>query len=109
MAHSKIRCLCEGAILIAAAQILSFIKLWQMPWGGTIVLAMVPPVLYAVRWGPGPGLLAGFVLGMLQLLSEGGFAIGWQSIIGDYLLAFTALGLAGFARGKKGSVFTGTQ
>ena len=26
---------------------------------------------------------------------HGGFAIGWQSIIGDYLLAFTVLGLAG--------------
>lgn len=108
MAHSKIRCLCEGAVLIAAAQILSFIKLWKMPWGGDVVLSMVPLMLYAVRWGIGPGLLAGFIFGLLQFLTDGGIAIGWQSIVGDYLLAFTALGLAGLARGKKGNVFTGT-
>lgn len=46
--------LTEGALMIAAAQILSYIKLWRMPWGGSVVLAMVPLVLFAVRraWEP---------------------------------------------------------
>jgi len=70
---------------------------------------MVPIVLYAVRWGIVPGLLAGFVFGILQFVFDGGFAIGWQSIIGDYLLAFTAIGLAGLVkREKKGAIYTGT-
>lgn len=102
------RMLCEGAILVAVAQILSLIKLWEMPWGGSVVLAMVPLILFAVRWGLGSGLLAGFAFGVLQFLFDGGFAIGWQSIIGDYLLAFTVLGLAGVMRGKPGSVYVGT-
>lgn len=102
------RMLCEGAILVAVAQILSLIKLWEMPWGGSVVLAMVPLILFAVRWGLGPGLLASFAFGVLQFLFDGGFAIGWQSIIGDYLLAFAVLGLSGLMKGKKGGVYLGT-
>ena len=87
MKKSKLtlRALTEGAILIAAAQVLSYLKLWRMPWGGSITLAMVPIILYAVRWGLGPGLLAGFVYGVMQFMFDGGIALGWQSIIGDYL------------------------
>ncbi|MDD6238153.1 MAG: energy-coupled thiamine transporter ThiT [Oscillospiraceae bacterium] len=105
---NNLRRLCEGAIMVAIAQILSYIKLWEMPWGGSIVLAMGPIILFSVRWGLGSGLLAGFVFGVLQFMFDGGFAIGWQSIIGDYLLAFTVLGLAGLMKGKKLGVFWGT-
>lgn len=98
----------EGALMVAAAQILSMIKLWEMPWGGSIVLAMVPIILFAVRWGLGSGLMAGFVFGVLQFTFDGGFALGWQSIIGDYLVAFTVLGLAGAVKGKKFAPFIGT-
>ena len=103
-----LRCLCEGAIMVVVAQILSYIKLWEMPWGGSICLAMLPIFLYACRWGIGPGLLSGFVFGVLQFMFDGGFAIGWQSIIGDYLVAFTVLGFAGLFHGKTSSVFVGT-
>lgn len=106
--RKRTRMLTEGALMVAAAHILGMIKLWEMPWGGTIVLAMVPLVLYAVRWGLGPGLLAGAASGLLLLTTEGGFAIGWQSILGDYVVAMMALGLAGLAKGRKGGVFTGT-
>ena len=103
-----LRALTEGAIFVAAAQVLSMIKLWEMPWGGSVTLAMVPILFYAVRWGLTPGLLAAFVFGVLQFTFDGGFAIGWQSIVGDYLLAFGVLGLAGLAHGKKNGIFTGT-
>ena len=110
MKKSKLtlRALTEGAVMVAVAQVLSMLKLWEMPWGGSVTLAMIPILLYAVRWGLVPGLLSGFVFGVLQFAFDGGFAIGWQSIIGDYLLAFTVLGLAGLAHGKKGGIFTGT-
>ncbi len=108
MNHRKLRSLCEGAVLLAAAQVLSYIKLWEMPWGGSVVLSMIPLVLYAVRWGLGSGLLAGFAFGVLQFVFDGGFALGWQSIIGDYLLAFAVLGFAGLAARRTYGVFTGT-
>lgn len=104
----KLRMLTEGAVFVAAAQILSYIRLWQMPYGGSIALAMLPILFFAVRWGFGPGLLAGFVFGILQFVFDGGFAIGWQSIIGDYLVAFAALGFAGLAYHKKGGIIWGS-
>ena len=106
--NKKLRALVEGAIMVAIAQVLSYIKIWEMPWGGSVVLSMIPLGLFAVRWGLGSGLLAGFVYGVLQFTFDGGFAIGWQSILGDYLVAFTVLGFAGLVRGKKNGIFTGT-
>ena len=106
--YRTVRMLCEGAVLVVIAQILGYIKLWQMPWGGSVCLSMLPIFLFACRWGVASGLLSGFVLGVLQFVYDGGFALGWQSIIGDYLVAFTVLGLAGlFARKEKG-IFVGT-
>lgn len=106
--HTYVRALVEGAIMVAVAEVLSFIKLWEMPWGGSIVLSMVPLVLYAVRWGLPQGLLASFVFGLLQLIFDGAFAYGWQSILGDYLVAFTVLGLAGLFRRQKPGVILGS-
>ena len=44
--------------------------------------------------------MSGFVLGVLQFMFDGGIALGWQSIIGDYLVAFTVLGVGGLFRNK---------
>jgi len=106
--HRSIRMLCEGAIMVVLAQLLGYLKLWQMPWGGTICLVMLPIFLYACRWGLGAGLMSGLVLGILQFIFDGGIALGWQSIIGDYLLAFLVLGLAGLFHGNPSSLFLGT-
>ncbi|MBE6926277.1 MAG: proton-coupled thiamine transporter YuaJ [Ruminococcaceae bacterium] len=106
--HLRIQSLCEGAILVAVAQILGYIKLFPMwPNGGSITLAAFPIALYAVRWGVGRGLLAGFVFGILQLLMDEAYAWGWQSMLLDYLVAFTPLGLAGLFKGKKWGIFPG--
>ena len=100
--HNTVRALVEGAIFVAMAEILgTFPKLWHMPEGGSVTLMMLPIVIYALRWGLGRGLLAGFALGVLDFMLGGGFAIGWQSILGDYVVALTALGLAGVGH-KKG-------
>ena len=100
--------LAEGAVMVALAQILSYIKLFgDLPNGGSITLAAVPIVLYAVRWGLGPGLLAGFALGLLQMVFDGAYAWGWQSMLLDYLVAYTPLGLAGLFKGKSWGVFPG--
>ena len=79
--HRKVRMLTEGAVCIALAEILSFIPLYKMPWGGSVDLAMLPIILYCVRWGFGAGMVASFAHAVLQTLFEGGIAIGWQSII----------------------------
>ncbi len=102
------RMLCEGAIMVALAQILSYIKLMELPNGGSLTPAMFPILLFALRWGLKDGLLAGFVFGLLQLIFDGAYAWGWQSMLLDYLLAFTPLGLAGLFKGKAWGIFPGT-
>ena len=98
--HFWLRRLCEGAMLIALAQILSFIPLYKFPWGGSIDLAMLPILLFCVRWGFGPAMIASTAHAILQTMFEGGIAIGWESIIGDFLVAYMVLGLAGLFKGK---------
>ena len=106
--RTRVRMLCEGALLVAAAQILSYVKFLELPNGGSLTPAMFPVLLFAVRWGWKDGLLGGLVLGILQFMFDGGFALGWQFILGDYLLVFTALGLAGVFRGRRWGIFAGT-
>ncbi len=106
--HYTTRMLTEAAMMVALAQVLSYVKLAEAPNGGSITPAMLPILLYAVRWGVKPGLLAGFVFGLLQLIFDGAYAWGWQSMLLDYLVAFTPLGLAGLFKGKKWGIFVGT-
>ena len=96
--HRSIQALTEGAILIAAAEVLSFLPLYKLPWGGSIDFAMLPVLLFCARWGFGPGMLVSCAHAILQTLFEGGIAIGWESIIGDFLLAYAVLGAAGLFR-----------
>ena len=98
--HKSLRALTVGAIFIALAEILSFLPLYKLPWGGSIDFAMLPILLFCVRWGFGPGMITATAHAILQTLFEGGIAIGWQSIIGDFLVAYMVLGLAGLFRGK---------
>ena len=108
--HLRIRALCEGAALLAMAVVLNYLSkvvFANMPNGGSVSLAMFPILLYAHRWGLGRGLLLGFAYGTLDMLLDGGYAWGWQSILLDYLLAYTALGLGGVFRGKVWGIFPG--
>ena len=102
-----LRALTEGAIFVALAQVISYLKLFELPQGGSITVAMLPIFLYCARWGFGHGILASFVYSVLQLLLDGAYAWGWQSMLGDYIIAFSVLGLAGLFHGKKGGFFTG--
>ena len=82
-ASLALRAICEGAIFIAAATVLSLIPIWKMPQGGSFDLAMLPSIIFCVRWGLGPSLAAGFVYGVIQFMLDGGIALGWPSILGD--------------------------
>ena len=106
--HLYVRMLCEGAILLAMGLVLNALKLYQFPNGGSVDLAMIPIFFFAIRWGAGPGLLVGFAFGLLQMFIDGAIAWGWQSLLLDYLVAFTPLGLAGLFRYRKGGIFAGT-
>jgi thiamine transporter len=75
--------------MLALALVLNALKLYQFPNGGSIDLAMIPIFFFALRWGCGWGLLEGFLFGLLQMFIDGAVAWGWQSLLLDYLVAFT--------------------
>ncbi len=102
----KSRKLIECALLIAIATVLSMIKIAQMPYGGSVTIAsMLPLVLIAYRHGLGWGLGSGFVYGIIQQLlglKNLSYVTTWQSVLAvillDYLVAFLVLGFGGVFR-----------
>ena len=102
--HNNVRTLVEAALMIALATVLSLFPL-SLAWtrGGSItLLSMLPIIMMSLRHGLKWGLGTAFLYSLIQ------FAMGISNLaycqtlgaqIGcvllDYLLAFTALGLAG--------------
>ena len=67
--YSKTRILVECALMIAIGTVLSNIKFFTMPNGGSItLLSMLPFVLVSFRHGVKWGLFTGLVNACLQML-----------------------------------------
>ena len=60
--------LVEGALMIAMAFVLSYIKLYDMPMGGSITLEMIPLVIMGLRHGVKWGTFTAAVHGIIQLI-----------------------------------------
>lgn len=92
------RMIANAALCIALAFILSYVKLYEMPQGGSVTLAsMLPIFMFAYAYGVAPGMAVGFAYGLLQFVQGGWFVHPMQFLL-DYPLAFAMLGLAGIAR-----------
>ena len=95
------RMIAFGALSIALSFVLSCVRLYRMPQGGSVTPgSMLPIMLFSAAYGAGPGALVGLLYGVLQYLQGGWFANVWQFAL-DYLLAFAALGLVGLFRSDK--------
>lgn len=99
--------LTEAAMMIALATVLSFLKVVKYPWGGSVtILSMLPIVLYSIRRGVWRGLAASFTYSLIQLFLSLAEVVSWgmtpAALIGclllDYVLPFTLLGVAGCFR-----------
>lgn len=105
---SRTRRLTEMAVCIAMAVVCSFLKVWEMPQGGSVALTMVPILFIAQKRGMLTGMLCGGVYGVLSLLIAG-VIYHPASILLDYVLAFGALGIAGaFGKGVRGILLGST-
>ena len=86
----------EAIVLVSLSAALNSIKLYQLPYGGSVTLAGMVPVLWlSLRRGPVVGTYAGIVLGLVVMMIEP-FLYYPAQVLLDYPLAFGALGLAGF-------------
>lgn len=91
------------AMAIALGTILSNIKLFHFPTGGSItLLSMLIICLPGYFFGLAAGLLTGVAYGILQLIIDPYVLYPMQLVV-DYFLAFGALGLSGlFCNAKHG-------
>ena len=101
--NSRLYALSECAILVALSFVLSLVKIFEMPFGGSVtLLSMLPVCVAALRNGAKWGLLSAFTYSLTQALMSG--AAGWGLSVKvlivcyllDYIVAFTVLGLCGF-------------
>ncbi|MEE0741752.1 MAG: energy-coupled thiamine transporter ThiT [Emergencia sp.] len=96
-----------SALLIALATVLGQIKLFEMPYGGTVtVFSMLPLALCGYLLGTRRGVIAGFCVGLLNLIF-GPYVIHPIQLLVDYPFAFGALGLAGVFSDKKNGLVKG--
>ncbi|MBE6023911.1 MAG: energy-coupled thiamine transporter ThiT [Cellulosilyticum sp.] len=86
-----------GGICMSISFVLSYIRIFHLPQGGSITLAsMFPLVLYSMLFGPMAGIVAGIAYGFLQLIQDM-WVINIAQLLLDYPLAFGCIGLAGLA------------
>ena len=91
-----------GGVCLALAFVLSQLKLFEMPMGGTVTPASTLPIIvYGVAFGPVWGFVIAFIFSLLQLI--GGWLVTPFQVILDYTIGYTALGFAGFAALKADS------
>lgn len=107
MKNSKLHTMVECAILIALSFVLSLFKIFEMPFGGSVTpLSMLPVCLIGFMFGPKWGFGSAFIYSLLQMISSQVFSWGLTPlvlivcILADYIVAFTALGITGFFKGK---------
>lgn len=102
MSNKKLVILMECAIMIALATILSIIQPIKLPFGGSVTIAsMVPLVIISYRHGLKWGLATGFTHGLLQMVVGEFYAPPTKTILAfalvvllDYVIAYTVIGSA---------------
>ncbi|MBQ8428291.1 MAG: energy-coupled thiamine transporter ThiT [Clostridia bacterium] len=92
------RSLAYAGVCAGMSYALSYIKLWDMPQGGSVTLvSLLPLMVYAYIFGVKKGVFVGFVYGTLQAVQDP-WIIHFAQFILDYPVAFAAAGLAGLLK-----------
>lgn len=102
--------LVTSGIFIGLGTVLSMIKVFALPFGGSVTLFSMVPLLilsymYGVRWG----LLSATVYGVLQMILGATMSQAFAGLDGlsvlimallDYIIAYVVIGLSGMLKGK---------
>ena len=84
------------AMAMSLAFVTSYMKIFTMPWGGSVTLcSMLFIVLIANWYGVKAGISVGLAYSILQFIQEP-YVLSFFQVCCDYFLAFAALGVAGF-------------
>lgn len=98
-----IRAMTECSIMIALSTVLSILKLAELPYGGSITVASMLPIVIAVfrhggKWGFGTALVYSVIQMLLGLKNFSYFTTAASFItlaVLDYIVAFSVFALAG--------------
>lgn len=90
------------AAALALAYVTSYIKIFKLPFGGSVTLfSMLFIVLIGYWYGVKIGILTGLVYGIFQFLQEP-YVLSLFQVCCDYVLAFGAMGISGlFQKARK--------
>ena len=95
------------SMAMALAFILSNLKFFKLPMGGSITLfSMLVACLPGFWFGPIVGIVTGVAYGLLNLIVDPYVLFPIQLVV-DYILAFGALGLSGFFSKSKHGLIKG--
>ena len=84
------------AVAMALAFVTSYLKIFTLPWGGSVTLCSMLFIVLVANWyGVGIGITVGLAYGILQFIQEP-YVLSFFQVCCDYILAFAALGVAGF-------------
>ena len=87
--------LSEIVVFVSLATILSYIKIFSLPQGGSVTLASMVPILWlTLRRGKKVGFFSAVLYGIVQFAIDPYFFHPVQVLL-DYPIAFGLLGLAG--------------
>lgn len=113
MTHTKAqktKRLALSGVMLAMSVVLSFIKVFEWPFGGSITACSMLPIAilgytYGVKWG----LICGAAHGVLQAITGATITSAFAGmnagsvlaiILTDYIFAFAAVGLSGMFKGR---------
>lgn len=96
------RCLSFAGVSVAMSFGLSYVKIFEMPQGGSITLfSLLPIMIFSFIYGTKKGVLVCFIYGILQAVQDPWIIHPAQFLL-DYPVAFAAIGLSGtFSQIKK--------
>ncbi len=108
----KTKKLTLSAVMISLSAVLSMVKVYELPLGGSItLLSMLPVAAIAICYGTKTGLFVSTLYAFLQIALDLGKLMGYGMtpltwigcLVFDYIIAYGALGLSGIFR-KKGTL-----
>ncbi len=108
----KIKKLTLSAVMIALSAVLSMVKVYQLPLGGSItLLSMLPVATVSICYGTKTGFFVSILYAFVQIALDFGALMGYGMtaatwigcLLFDYIIAYGIIGISGIFR-KKGRI-----
>ena len=105
--HRKTKQITVSSVLIALGAVLSFVRIFELPLGGSVtLLSMLPICMISICYGNRRGLFCAMLYVLLQIMTDAGKLMGYgmtpmtwvACLLFDYIIAFGILGFSGMFR-----------